>query len=123
MDPKTLSVILGHYSVAFTLDTYSYVLTDHKVKEMGLMEELFQAPVDDTPRTYTIIITPQNDGMLYFTAPDFPAVSFLSVDLQGGGQHMKERIQEEVLTGYAVPCGAGEGIVLEGNQMLVQVMM
>lgn len=83
MDPKTLSVILGHYSVAFTLDTYSHVLTDHKVKEMGLMEELFQTSVDGTPRTYTIIITPQDDGTLYFTAPDFPAVFFISSDLQG----------------------------------------
>lgn len=40
MDAKTLSVILGHYSVSFTLDTYAHVLNDHKREEMALMEEL-----------------------------------------------------------------------------------
>lgn len=34
---------------------------------------------------------------------------------------MKERVQEEILTGYAVPCGAEEGVVLEGNHMFMQI--
>ncbi|MGN1319278.1 MAG: tyrosine-type recombinase/integrase, partial [Lachnospirales bacterium] len=41
MDVKTLSVILGHYSVAFTLDTYAHVLDDHKVKEMAKLNDLY----------------------------------------------------------------------------------
>lgn len=45
MDAKTLSVILGHYSVAFTLDTYAHVLDNHKRENMALMAGLFQEQV------------------------------------------------------------------------------
>jgi len=41
MDAKTLSVLLGHYSVSFTLDTYAHVLDSQKKDAMSLMEELF----------------------------------------------------------------------------------
>lgn len=41
MDPKTLSAILGHYSVAFTLDTYAHVLNEHKHKAISLMANLY----------------------------------------------------------------------------------
>lgn len=41
MDAKTLSMILGHASVAFTLDTYAHVLTDHKIEEMKRMQAVF----------------------------------------------------------------------------------
>ena len=40
MDSKTLSILLGQYSVSFTLDTYAHVLDDHKWDGMKLMEEL-----------------------------------------------------------------------------------
>ncbi|MBR3870288.1 MAG: site-specific integrase [Clostridia bacterium] len=41
MDAKTLSMILGHSSVSFTLDTYTHVLDTHKREGMALMEELY----------------------------------------------------------------------------------
>jgi integrase len=41
MNSKTLSTILGHYSVSFTLDTYAHVLDTHKRDGIQLMEELF----------------------------------------------------------------------------------
>ena len=41
MDAKTLSTLLGHYSVAFTLDTYTHVLDDQKRSEMARLEALF----------------------------------------------------------------------------------
>lgn len=41
MDAKTLSMILGHASVSFTLDTYTHVLDDHKREGMALMNELY----------------------------------------------------------------------------------
>jgi len=44
MDAKTLSVILGHYSVSFTLDTYAHVLNAHKIQGMALMENLYYVP-------------------------------------------------------------------------------
>lgn len=41
MDAKTLSTLLGHCSVAFTLDTYTHVLDDQKRSEMARLETLF----------------------------------------------------------------------------------
>ena len=38
MDPKTLSILLGHYSAAFTLDTYAHVLDSQKWEVMKTME-------------------------------------------------------------------------------------
>lgn len=46
MDAKTLSMLLGHYSVAFTLDTYAHVLDDHKRENMALMGSLYQAQME-----------------------------------------------------------------------------
>ena len=40
MDPKTLSILLGHYSVAFTLDTYAHVLDTQKWEAIKTMEAL-----------------------------------------------------------------------------------
>lgn len=42
MDAKTLSVLLGYYSVAFT---YAHVLDNHKRENMSLLAGLFQAQV------------------------------------------------------------------------------
>ncbi len=41
MDYKTLSAILGHYSVAFTMDTYVHSMDEHKRREMDKMDDMF----------------------------------------------------------------------------------
>lgn len=41
MDVKTLSILLGHASVSFTLDTYAHVLDSQKREAMQLMQELY----------------------------------------------------------------------------------
>ena len=41
MDYKTLSAILGHYSVAFTMDTYVHSMDEHKRHEMDKMNDMF----------------------------------------------------------------------------------
>ena len=41
MDAKTLSILLGHYSVGFTLDTYAHVLTDQKWTAMQTMANMY----------------------------------------------------------------------------------
>ena len=41
MDYKTLSAILGHYSVAFTMDTYVHSMDEHKRHEMDKMDDMF----------------------------------------------------------------------------------
>lgn len=55
MDAKTLSTLLGHYSVAFTLDTYTHVLDDQKRSEMARMEALFQIYNQMTEKSYEFI--------------------------------------------------------------------
>ena len=63
MDAKTLSILLGHASVSFTMDTYAHVLTDHKRESMALMEDLYaldQTPLQDV--SYSVIVTTQPDG-------------------------------------------------------------
>mgnify|MGYP000727255467 CR=1 FL=1 len=41
MDYKTLSAILGHYSVAFTMGTYVHSMDEHKRNEMNKMDDMF----------------------------------------------------------------------------------
>ena len=123
MDMKTLSTILGHYSVAFTMDTYAHVLNDHKRDSMALMEDLYaaaQSPVQEF--SYPVIMTPQEDGTMLFSAPDFPGVQFCGADVQQGLQYIKERLQEEVLTALypPIPTPANQ-IMLAPGQFLMQI--
>ena len=123
MDSKTLSVIWGHYSVSFTLDTYAHVLVDHKREGMALMEDLYNmAPISAQSNSYPLIITTQEDGTLLFTAPDFPAISFTGTDLQGGIQYVKEQIEEGLLTAIIPPIATPmTHISMTSNQILMQI--
>ena len=123
MDPKTLSTILGHYSVSFTLDTYAHVLIDHKREGMALMEDLYDmATISSHPTAYPLVITTDKDGTLIFTVPDFPAISFKGIDLQGGIQYIKDRIEEELLTAVVPPMATPIAqISMAPNQMLMQI--
>ena len=84
MDEKTLSVLLGHYSVAFTLDTYAHVLNDHKWEGMNLMEELYSIH-QTAPQNlaYPVIVTPETNGYT-FSAPDFPELYFIAPTVEQG---------------------------------------
>ena len=123
MDPKTLSTILGHYSVSFTLDTYAHVLVDHKREGMALMEDLYNmAPIASQPNAYPLVVTTQDDGTLLFADSDFPALSFTGTNLQGGIQYVKERIEEEILTAVVPPIATPMAqIPMASNQMLMQI--
>ena len=123
MDMKTLSTILGHYSVAFTMDTYAHVLDDHKRDSMALMEDLYtaaQSPIQEF--SYPVIMIPREDGALLFTVPDFPDVQFCGTDVQQGLQYIKERLEEEVLTALypPIPTPANQ-IALAAGQFLMQI--
>lgn len=97
MDAKTLSTLLGHYSVSFTLDTYTHVLDSHKIEGMALMEELLDMAPTATACAYPIIITPLPEGGYWFQAPDFPSLGVEEHDMQLGIELLKEKIQEERL--------------------------
>lgn len=125
MEAKTLSMLLGHYSVSFTLDTYAHVLDNQKIESMGLMEELFDVPTAPAQaRAYPVIVAPLEDGSLRFLAPDFPTVSFVGMDYLGGLQYIKERIEDEVLTSVVVPEPTPiEGIGVGSGEVLIQVVV
>lgn len=123
MDAKTLSMILGHYSVAFTLDTYTHVLDDHKHEGMTLMDELFVGNNStDNNTLYPVVITMQEDGMLNFEIPGIPQITHTDCNLQSGMQFVKENLNEKILTSlfpiHAIPT---EQITLAPNQILMQI--
>ena len=102
MDYKTLSVLLGHSSVAFTMDTYAHVLDDHKWEGIKLMEDLYT--LDQTvpaQRIYPIRFTPAEGGYTV-TAPDFPMVQFYVPTMEEGIAQAKEELRE-VLAGMVYP--------------------
>ena len=122
MDAKTLSMILGHYSVSFTLDTYAHVLTDHKKEGMALMEELYNMEPTVQSFVYPVIITTEEDGALRFEAPDFPALSHAGDDLLGGIQYIKDQIGEEVLTSLCPPTPTSPVLIQPApNQFVMQI--
>lgn len=123
MDAKTLSVLLGHYSVAFTMDTYAHVLTDYKRDGMALMEDLYSmGPAVMEEVSYPVIVTTQADGTFLFGVPDFPNVQFSGADMPSGLQYIKERLQEEKLLAIfpAAPTPPSQ-IALQPGQFLLQI--
>lgn len=122
MDAKTLSMLLGHYSVSFTLDTYAHVLTDHKKEGMALMEDLYNMEPITQSFAYPVVITTEADGTIRFEAPDFPALTHIGGDLQVGIQTMKDHISEEVLTSFCPPTPTSPVLIQPAaNQLVLQI--
>lgn len=97
MDAKTLSVILGHASVSFTLDTYAHVLDSHKQEGMMLMEDLYTSmEPEQLEYTYPVLVTPYPDGTAELTMPDFPEINCSTENLMQGLAELRESLQEEM---------------------------
>lgn len=124
MDPKTLSVMMGHYSVSFTLDTYAHVLNGHKQEAVALLEDLFAAqPVQPQNFAYPLIITTQEDGLL-FELPDFPEIRLENADMAEGIALVKEQVQEAILTMPQPPLATVMSAeILLPNQLLLQIVL
>ena len=123
MDVKTLSVILGHASVAFTLDTYAHVLDDHKQAGMALMEDLFAVPEPDGKDVaYPVLVTPCPDGSVELTLPDFPEINCNTFQLPQGLAELRESLQEELGTCFYPPAPTpGSNIPCEPGQFVLQL--
>lgn len=123
MDAKTLSILLGHASVSFTLDTYTHVLNDHKWEGMQLMEELYALDsVASTPAAYPILITPEGDASYHFSAPDFPQVQFYAPSMEEGLAQIGDELREALVsTVYPPTPSRPEGIVRRAGQILLQL--
>lgn len=82
MDAKTVSSIMGHYSVAFTLDTYAHVLDSHKREEMMKMQNLFTPAQISECQSYPVIVAITQ--RIYPKSVDFEDLSIESDNLQYG---------------------------------------
>ena len=85
MDYKTLSAILGHYSVAFTMDTYVHSMDEHKRHEMDKMDDMFgmQYSISVENQPYPVLCTLSPDGCTAHV-PDFPKID--STDTHTGSR-------------------------------------
>ena len=121
MDMKTLSVIMGHASVSFTMDTYSHIPDDHKQAEMALMENLLNAQQPTaTDLTYPVLVTQTLGYMTELSLPDFPEINCSCIDLMQGLAELRESLQEELRTHCyppihtpvsQIPCDMGQFVL------------
>ena len=125
MDVKTLSVILGHASVSFTLDTYAHVLDDHKQAGMALMEDLFAVPEPAaTDVTYPVLVSPYPDGTVELTLPDFPEINCNTANLPQGLSELRESLREELGTCFYPPVPTpAVNILCESGQFVLQMSL
>ena len=123
MDYKTLSAILGHYSVAFTMDTYVHSMDEHKRREMDKMDDMFgmQYSISVENRPYPVLCTLSADGCTTHV-PDFPKIATQATTLDAALLEVKQRI-EKVLRQYKNPPipTKQEQIVVPNNSVLVLV--
>ena len=120
MDPKTLSEIMGHYSVSFTLDTYAHVLDGHKKEAVSLLGDLFIAQPQSA--VYPLVVTTEDDGLLLFDLIDFPDIDAEASNMAEGIASIKEQAQEAILTLPVPPVPTPvEHIQLAANQFIVQI--
>lgn len=119
MDSKTLSTLLGHYSVSFTLDTYTHVLDSQKHEEMKLMEDLFSMPTVPQHQSYPVVVTPAPNGFI-LNAVDFEELRIEADNIQHGISCIQSTIYQKLSNCYPpspTPCNdlmlnAGEFIIM-----------
>lgn len=99
MDSKTVSTLLGHYSVSFTLDTYTHVLDSQKHEEMKLMENLFSMPTPPKNQSYPVIVTPSPNGYI-LNAVDFDDIQIEADNIEYGISCIKSAVIQAVESYY-----------------------
>ncbi len=120
MDGKTLSILLGHYSVAFTLDTYTHVLDSQKHEEMKLMEDLFSMSSASQTQSYAVVVTPIPNSFL-LNPVDFENMSIQADNLQYGIQHLQTAIAQKLTNRYPPTPTPINEIVLNQNDFVVMI--
>ena len=119
MDAKTTSILLGHSSVSFTLDTYTHVLDSQKQEEMKVMEEFFTLPDMPQVQSYAIAVTPMANGFL-LNPVDFEDMSIEANDLQYGIQCLQTAIAQKLATMYPpTPTPVNEIILQQGEFVVI----
>ena len=121
MDYKTLSAILGHYSVSFTMDTYVHSMDEHKRNEMDKMDDLFgislEISVEQQP--YPVLFTVTEEGCKAF-APDFPKIQIQAGTMETALMEAKKQIQKALSQFKYPPIPTRqEDIVVQENSVLI----
>jgi hypothetical protein len=120
MDAKTLSTLLGHYSVSFTLDTYTHVLDSQKHEEMMCMEELFTMPTLPQNQSYPVVVTPLPNGFM-LNPVDFDDINIEANNLQYGMSCIQSAISQKLANSYPpspTPC---DEITLNPGEFVVMI--
>ena len=123
MDYKTLSAILGHYSVAFTMDTYVHSMDEHKRREMDKMDDMFgmQYSISVENQPYPVLCTLSPDGCTTHV-PDFPKIEVETPTLDATLLEVKQQIQKALRQYKKPPIPTKqEQIVVPNNSVLVLV--
>lgn len=118
MDAKTVSAIMGHYSVAFTLDTYGHVLDSHKREEIMKMEKMFSTPVQ--PQAYPVVVTPTMNGFI-LNVVDFDELSLEADNITNGLTLIQAELSERLIgciPPMATPC---QDLVLNKSEFIVMI--
>ena len=119
MDAKTLSILLGHYSVAFTLDTYTHVLDSQKHEEMKVMEEFFCIPTVSQHNLYPVIVAPSPNGFI-LNPVDFENLSVEADNIQYGLDCIKSGIAQTITSVYQpLPTPVSELALNAGEFVLI----
>lgn len=120
MDAKTLSTLLGHYSVAFTLDTYTHVLDSQKHEEMKLMEDLFSMPTIQQHQTYPIIVTPAPNGFI-LNAVDFDELKINADNVQHGISCIQSAMSQMLTNINPPPPTPNSELILSIGEFVVMI--
>ena len=120
MDAKTLSILLGHYSVAFTLDTYTHVLDSQKHEEMKVMEEFFCIQTVSQHNLYPVIVAPSSNGFI-LNPVDFENMSIKADNLQYGIQYLQTSISQKLACIYPPTPTPVNEIILNQNEFVVMI--
>lgn len=81
MDIKTVSDIAGHSSVSFTLDTYGYVLEEHKRESMKLMNKIYVEEIEQKEHKYAVSVKQNDKNNYLFQSVDFPEIQYTSTEM------------------------------------------
>ncbi len=120
MDSKTVSTLLGHYSVSFTLDTYTHVLDSQKHEEMKLMENLFNMPTIPQHQSYPVVVTPVPNGFI-INAVDFEDFTIEAENIQNGISCIQSSIVQKLENIYPpLPTPTNE-LVVNPNEFVIMI--
>ncbi|MDE6672920.1 MAG: site-specific integrase, partial [Ruminococcus sp.] len=120
MDAKTLSTLLGHYSVAFILDTYTHVLDSQKHEEMKLMEDLFNMPTMPQYQSYPVIVTPAPNGFI-LNAVDFEDLKIEANDINYGISCIQSAIAQTLSNIYPPSPTPNSELIVNIGEFVVMV--